>query len=73
MALYGEEHIPTALVTVMKLTYTSRFDLYLAANIDAVTFWFALARTGSTMLSLFLIMIRVIGHMNTTNSAKDTR
>ena len=43
VALHGEKHVPTTLVTVKKGTYTSRFDLYLAANIAAVTFWFAFA------------------------------
>ena len=39
----------------MKGTYTSRFDLYLAANIAAVTFWFAFAGPGCTMLSLLIM------------------
>ena len=56
----------------MKGTYTSRFDLYLAANIAAVTFWFAFGRTGSTMLSLFLIITRVVLQVSTIDSAKDT-
>ena len=43
VALHGEEHVPTTPVTVMKGTYTSRFDLYLAANIAAVTCLFAFA------------------------------
>ena len=72
MALHGEEHIPTALVKVMKGTYTSRFDLYLAANIEAVTFWLAFGRTGSTMLSLFLIITLVVLQVSTIDSAKDT-
>ena len=71
VALHGEEHIPTALVTVMKGTYTSRFDLYLAANIAAVTFLFAFARTGSTMLSLFLIITRVVRQVSAIDSAED--
>ena len=56
----------------MKGTYTSRFDLYLAANIAAVTFWFAFAGPGCTMLSLLIIITAAVLRQGSAGTAEDT-
>ena len=57
VALHVEEEVSKELIRLMKGTYTSRFERYLAAKVLAVIFYNSASSMSSTIVFIHLILI----------------